>query len=172
MSPLPVFFQQEFEVDDQVESFSTNNSDIESEDVTILTVDDLTIESFESSRPDLYAQLRNRFIAEGKRLERQHFEQLKKACGDNALLLGKCILSEEITGEVLMADIDKLEVTNKEQAQKIEQFQEVKSIQGLSEQQLRDRFAASQALRDEFHDDVESYLAYVKHELKKARDRK
>ena len=129
----------------------------------------LNANNIETLRPDIYASLRNRFIAEGKLAEQKHIARLKKCCGHNMKLLGQCLTSKETAREVLLTAVEQLEAKNKKTDDRLDHAREIEALKNLTESQLRAKYTSSTNLQNEFHSEA-AYLAYVRHEIKRASD--
>jgi hypothetical protein len=125
-------------------------------DVPQLTLLDLTADTLPTFCPALFDELRERFVAEGRQLERGRFEKLRQESHGNSGLLIKRFLN--FKGEDLAAA-----------AQTVFDLEtKIRSLQ-VDEARLRREFEETPALRDQFSS-VAAYLAEKRFQARRAHD--
>lgn len=144
-------------------------AETENEDIPRMRADELTAENIQTILPDVYEQLRSRFVAEGQHQgiaqERAKIEGLIKACRGNGGHLIAALTNEQAAADLLKNHADELDAKrDKLRRQNTELRGDIEDRQAatLSDEQLRQRFAASPDLQDRFSCD-EAYIAYIRH---------
>jgi hypothetical protein len=149
------------------------NQVLDGTDVPQLGLEELTADNVATFCPQLYTELRTRFVAEGRRQglaeERQRIEALVKGCHGNGERLLEAFTDGAVaaellksSGDELAADVDRLRRENTALHADIEDRRAAQ----LSDEELRAKFSAQQDLQDRFSC-VEAYIAFLRHPAKK-----
>jgi len=162
---------------------------------TIMADEQLTSETFAELHPEIYKEVFEKARAEGietgkaeaQKSAAKWFAELKKICGGDQELLVEFIEKQTGIEDAKAAKMAKLEATNKQQAEQIKELSEKKVDPAVDEfrdqppapgaeekfdearatdEQLKDHYAKTRALQDEFHS-VEAYLAYIAKDVRK-----
>lgn len=184
-----------FGADEHTESAACAESDkhkvtfnlIKEADIMAEKEEKLTLETFNAQYPNLHKQVFDKAFAEGREKERALFKEISQACGDDHELAVQCFSAGKTVTEAMKMAAEKAqkkiaelaEENTKLRAAKIDpadaEFSDTADDPAKSEkfdektaddEQLKEHFKATAAVRDEFGD-VDSYLAYIKREVRK-----
>jgi hypothetical protein len=145
------------------------NQMLDETDIPRIALEELNVDNLPTYCPQTYAELRARFLDEGRRggieEERRRIEALAESCHGNggrllAALTDGAVAAEclESIADELVLDVEKLRRENTALHADIENRREAQ----LSDEELRAKFSAQQDLRDRFSC-VEAYIAFLRH---------
>jgi len=147
----------------------------------------MTIEKFAELHPEIRRQVFDAGVTEGREKEWAMFAELSEACGDDHELAVKCFAEGKTVADALKMRAEKAEKANAELSEKlktarttkidpaVQEFSDTAAEPGKDEKfdektatddKLKEHFAATQAVQDEFSS-AEAYIAAVRHPQKK-----
>jgi len=99
----------------QSKAFETilKKENIMSEEITNMTLADLTAENFSTLLPEIYNQVLAKGKTETEQAGKQRFAELQKVCGDDAVLLVQCLAEGKTPADALQLKVGKLQAEAK-----------------------------------------------------------
>jgi len=172
----------------QSQAFGTilQKENIMPEEITNMTLAELTVENFPTVLPEIYNQVLIKGKAEGEQAGKQRFAELQKVCGDDAALIVQCLAEGKTAADASSLRMIKLQAETKRLAEEnaalkakridpaVSEFSDQAPAPGTSgkfdeakatDAQLKEHFAATQDLQDRFSS-AGAYVAYVRHPAK------
>jgi len=172
----------------QSQAFETilHKENIMPEEITNMTLAELTGENFSTVLPEIYNQVLIKGKAEGEQAGKQRFADLQKVCGDDAALIVQCLSEGKTAADAASLRMIKLQAETKRLAEEnaalkakridpaVPEFSDTAPAPGTSgkfdeakatDAQLKEHFAQTQDLKDRFSS-AEAYIAGVRHPAK------
>jgi hypothetical protein len=174
------------EIDPTEILFSTKENIMSKEEFLDLTPDVLRTEY-----PEVFAAVRNAASAEAIQAEKERFEAIRKACGDDAALAGECFAAgltvadalgkrnaklsadlaaanEKLNKTAVQSPIDKATAEFKAQPAPADKDKAAFDEAKATDTELEAHFAATQDLRDRFSS-AKAYVAHIRHPAQASR---